>query len=147
MSKKKSKDGFKDIIKEKLGQKTSFSLKEKSKKLSKLEEKEDVDESFFQKEYRIINSGSNIEHVFFRNIPIDKRITTITERGCRVMVAKYPSFYKIYFIKYIILGSKNYPHGGIKVYNQTYDQVQSFYYGSVAIHPTKKDKCKIYGEE
>jgi len=146
MSKKKYKGEFEDIIKERLGEKTNVSLKDKPKKLSKLEEV-DIDESFFQREYRIVNSDSNVEHVFFRNIPVDKRVTAITERGCRVAVAKYPSFYKIYFIKYMVMDSRNYPLGGIKVYNQTYDQVQSFYYDSVAIHPTKKDKCKIYGEE
>ena len=149
MPKKKSKDGFEDLIKEKLGDEPKVSLEKKSPKTKKIfkQESEDSDESFFQKEYRIVNGGSNIEHVFFKNIPSDKRITAITERGCRVVVAKYPSFYKIYFIRYIVEGSQNYPHGGIKVYNQTYDQVQSFYYDSVAIHPTKKDKCKIYGEE
>lgn len=76
-------------------------------------------------------------------IPEDRRITKETDIGSRVIVAKYPMFYKIYFVEYIDAGKPHFPHGGIKVYNATYDQTQYFYYESVAMHPTKKEKYRV----
>lgn len=128
---KKSKDEFKNLITEKLG-------KSKSKQV------EEINESTYSVYIKIFNNESRVQHEVFSNVPEDKKISVLTEKGTRVVVAKYPSFYKIYFIEYIESGVPSYPRGGIKVYNQTFEQVQSFYYESVAIHPTKKDKCKIF---
>lgn len=130
---KKSKDTFKDLITEKLG----------NSKKQKIEENDEKSYSIFSK---IFNAESRIDHEVFSNVPQDKKIDIYTEKGTRVVVAKYPPFYKIYFIEFIEVGRPSYPRGGIKVYNQTFDQVQSFYYESVAIHPTKKDKCKVYDQ-
>lgn len=127
---KKSKNTFKELITEKL-------------RNSKKQEIEEKSYSVFSK---IFNAESRIDHEIFLNVPHDKKIDIFTEKGTRVIVAKYPASYKIYLIEFIEVGRPSYPRGGIKVYNQTFDQVQSFYYESVAIHPTKKDKCKIYEE-
>lgn len=132
MPKNKSKDKFEELINEKLGN---------SKKKS---EGEDLNESSYLIRSKIFNNESRIHHNVFYNVPDDKKINIFTEKGIRVTVAKYPSYYKIYFVEYIEPGRQSYPRGGIKVYNQTYEQYQSFYYESVALHPTKKDKCKIY---
>lgn len=126
---KKSKDKFKELIKEKFG---------KSKK------NEEINELTYSVYSKVFNNESRTYHEVFLNVPENKRINTFTEKGTRVVVAKYPSFYKIYFIEYIESGMPFYPRGGIKVYNQTFEQVQSFYYESVAIHPSKNDKCKIF---
>lgn len=130
---KKSKDTFKELIADKLG----------NSKKQKIEENDEKSYSVYSK---IFNHESRIDHEVFLNVPHDKKIDIFTEKGTRVVVAKYPAFYKIYFIEYIEPGRQSYPRGGIKVYNQTFEQIQSFYYESVAIHPTKKDKCKIYEE-
>lgn len=127
---KKSKDEFKNLITEKLG-------KSKPKKI------EEINESAYSVYSSVINAESGNHHKVFFNVPENKKINILTEKGTRVVVAKYPSFYKIYLIEYIEVGMPYYPRGGIKVYNQTFDQVQSFYYESVAIHPTKKDRYKV----
>lgn len=86
---------------------------------------------------------SSIEFEIYYNIPVERRITKDTDIGSRVVVAKYPLFYKIYFIEYIDAGKPHFPVGGIKVYNATFEQTQYFYYDSVALHPTKKDKYRV----
>lgn len=102
-------------------------------------EEEDVGYRIYWKKYE----NGLTSHAVYYNIPEDNKITKFTEKGTRVIVARYPGFYKIYFLEYLEIGQKDYPRGGIKVYNQTQDQVQSFYYESVAVHPTKKDKYKV----
>lgn len=86
---------------------------------------------------------SSIFHELYHNIPVERRITKNTDIGSRVIVAKYPAFYKIYFMEYIDVGKPHFPLGGIKVYNVTFEQTQYFYYDSVALHPTKKDKYRV----
>jgi hypothetical protein len=95
---------------------------------------------------RIIYSSKELSRSTFScyaHIPAERRITKDTDIGSRVIVAKYPAFYKIYFMEYIDAGQPHFPHGGIKVYNATYEQAQYFYYESVAIHPTKHDKYRV----
>ena len=128
---KKSKDTFKELVTEKLGN-------------SKKQKIEEIDEKAYSIYSKIFNHESRIDHEVFLNVPHDKKIDIFTEKGTRVVVAKYPTYYKIYLIEFIEVGRPSYPRGGIKVYNQTFDQVQSFYYESVAVHPTKKDKCRIH---
>jgi hypothetical protein len=84
---------------------------------------------------KIINPESNTSHDVFIHVDDKQRVTEATQKGRRVLVARYPDFYKIYFFKYIPAGHEHYPFGGIKVWNVTYDQFQSFYFDSVALHP------------
>lgn len=79
----------------------------------------------------------------YQIIPEDRSVTKQTDIGSRVIVAKYPMFYKIYFMEYIDVGKPHFPFGGIKVYNLTFEQTQYFYYDSVALHPNKKDKYRV----
>jgi hypothetical protein len=122
----------------------------KKKKVSTSKKIEISEEELEQKEitnvFKPINKvfpPSTVCHLVFSNIPSDKKISRDTDTGSRVIVAKYPNFYKIYFVEYIEAGKPSFPRGGVKVYNQTFDQMQYFYYESVALHPTKKEKCRI----
>ncbi len=107
---------------------------------------EELEQTEITNVFRPINKvfpPSTVCHLVFANIPSDKKISKDTDTGSRVIVAKYPTFYKIYFVEYIDAGKPSFPRGGVKVYNQTFDQMQYFYYESVALHPTKKEKCRI----
>lgn len=90
-----------------------------------------------------IYSSSNIEFQIYQNIPSDRKITKLTDVGSRVIVAKYPNFYKMYFMEYIDVGKRHFPNGAIKIYNVTFEQTQYFYYDAVALHPAKKDKYRV----
>jgi hypothetical protein len=163
MARPKKKGDFKDIITKKLKgndvKEVASSISKKvekqikSKKVSKSSVKKvevpkkteiEVEESF--SDLQIISKSfppSSIFHEVYHNIPVERRITKHTDIGSRVIVAKYPVFYKIYFMEYIDVGKPHFPLGGIKVYNVTFEQTQYFYYDSVALHPTKKDKYRV----
>ena len=149
MGRPKKKGDFEDIIKSKLNNEEVAPLSKREKKsvtkkisLSE-EEAEDLELvgqfKTIQKRY----PPSETDYIVFMSIPEDKRVTKSTDIGSRVIVAKYPFFYKIYFMEYIEKGKTFFPNGGIKCYNSTFDQLQYFPYDSVAIHPTKKDKYKV----
>lgn len=113
------------------------------KKTVEIEDDENVDLS---KQFQIIQKRyplSDIDYTVFSNVPNQYKISKDTDVGLRVVVAKYPAFYKIYFMQYIDAGAKHFPNGGIKVYNSTFDQTQYHRYESVALHPTKKDKYRV----
>jgi hypothetical protein len=117
----------------------------KVKKLSKAEETE-LEDDIIGKSFKIIPVSfppSTIEYDSFYNIPKENIVTKNTDLGTRVIVAKYPAFYKIYLIKYHEKGTPFYPNGGVEVYNSTFDMKQSFPLQSVAVHPTKKDKYRV----
>jgi len=114
---------------------------EKKTELSEEDEAKQISTQFHVIERRY--PPSDINYTVFSKIPKDKVITKETEVGTRVIVAKYPFFYKIYFIEYMEKGTKYFPNGGIKCYNSTFDQTQCFPYDSVALHPTKKDKYRV----
>lgn len=99
----------------------------------KKEKKEKL--SFFERRHHTFNSESGTTHEIFVNITDNQRITPTTEKGVRVLVARYPDFYKLYFYQYMPPNSPSYPRGGIKVWNATYEQMQCFYFESVALHP------------
>jgi hypothetical protein len=128
-------------VKVKKPEKVIVSKQSTTKKSESLEESEEL-----LSDLRVVSkskptSCTDFECYFY--IPEDRLITKNTDIGSRVIVAKYPLFYKIYFMEYIDIGKKYFPHGAIKVYNATFDQTQYFYYESVAIHPTKKDKYRV----
>lgn len=148
MGRPKKKGDFKDIIKAKLTDAEVAPLSKKEKKpaakqpiLSEEDEAKELAAQFkiAQRRYPL----SDTAYTVFASIPEDKRISKDTEVGSRVIVAKYPFFYKIYFIEYFEKGVPYFPNGGIKCYNSTFDQMQCFPYDSVAIHPTKKDKYRV----
>jgi hypothetical protein len=93
---------------------------------------------YYDRKNQVFNPESGIVHVVFVNVADHQKVSDSTERGTRVLVARYPDFYKIYFSRYIPVGSDSYPRGGVMVYNATDDQYQCFYFESVAIHPTQK---------
>jgi hypothetical protein len=144
-----SNEDFKSKLAKKLGIKSeqpeTKSVVKPVRKLTKTEETE-LEDEIVGKAFRTINKifpHSTVEHIIFDSIPAENKITRDTDIGTRVIVAKYPSFYKIYFMKYHDAGTKFYPNGGIEVYNSTYDLKQSFPLQSVAVHPTKKDKYRV----
>lgn len=139
MARKKSKNEFKNLITSKLNF-TNDEDSSKEKKISNEDENVLVGNIF--KPVTKAFPPSIVEHSIYSNIPSDKRVDKFTDIGTRIIVAMYPAFYKLYFMKYIEAGIPCFPRGGIKVYNCTYDQVQYFYYESVAVHPTKKDKYR-----
>lgn len=169
MARPKKKSDYKDIITKKLKGSDvkivapSTPKKIESKKVKKLTKPKKITESVVKsdtkpKKIEDVESDesisdlkvvsqffkhSGIEFEIYKNIPVERRITKNTDIGSRVIVAKYPIFYKIYFMEYIDAGKPHFPVGGIKVYNATFEQTQYFYYDSVALHPTKKDKYRV----
>lgn len=109
----------------------------------KKEEKIKLD--YFERRNKSINPDSPVTHAVFVDVTEVQQVTENTEKGTRVLVAKYPDFYKIYFHSYIHPGTKSFPRGGIKVWNANQDQMQCFYFESVAIHP-EGGKYKFYGD-
>jgi hypothetical protein len=113
-------------------------------KQSKINEKGDL--FYPERGEKIFNVVSSVSHYVFLNTPDNQKITPSTEHGVRVLVAKYPDFHKIYFCKYIYQHTDNFPFGGIKVWNSEVDQMQYFYYDSVALHPSGGSH-RIYDKE
>jgi hypothetical protein len=145
MGRPKKSDDLKKIIKSKLNLvDSSKEISSKPKKEKKISEEEEAVE--IQDKFRVVQRSyppSSVDYSVYYTIPKEYKIDSFTEVGSRVIVAKYPIFYKIYLIKYIEAGVPHFPRGGIKVYNTEYDQIQYHGYDSVALHPTKKDKYRI----
>lgn len=153
MARKKNNGDFKETIvaklkcsdKKEVALSTPKKVETQKKVISKKSElTEDAEELF--SDLRVVFSAKQLSCTDFQcysYIPEDRRITKHTDVGSRVIVAKYPMFYKIYFMEYIDVGKPHFPHGGIKIYNATFEQTQYFYYESVALHPTKKDKYRV----
>lgn len=102
--------------------------------------KDQPEMSFYERRKQVFNPQSDLTHEVFINVAEHQKITDKTEKGVRVLVARYPDFYKIYFHSYLPVGSNSYPRGGVKVFNSTMDQFQCFYFESVALHPNQKIK-------
>lgn len=86
---------------------------------------------------------SGIDHVIFVNVPENQKIKIDSEVGIRILVARYPDFYKCYLSKCFKPGDQGWPKGGVKVWNATNEQMQCFYYDSVALHPDG-DRHRFY---
>jgi hypothetical protein len=99
----------------------------------KKEEKVKLD--YFERRKKLINPDSACAHDIFVDVNEHQQVTEKTEQGIRVLVARYPDFYKIYFHSYLQPGTPSFPRGGVRVWNATHDQMQYFYFESVAIHP------------
>jgi len=99
-----------------------------------------IEKSFNHKEYcdrasKVFSPISMMKHVIFLGIKEYQKVIESTPIGSRLAVAKYPNFYKLYLYSYHSPGEPSYPRGGVKVWNETDRQMQSFYLESVAIHP------------
>ena len=101
---------------------------------------------FFERQKKIVDTQSDLKHDIFINISEHQKVTDKTEKGTRVLIAKYPDFHKIYLYKYMPPGSDGYPRGGVIVWNSICEQMQSFYLESVAIHPSG-GQHKFYKKE
>jgi hypothetical protein len=84
---------------------------------------------------KTFGTQTNVDHSVFAGIADGEKIGPDTPKGTRVLVAKYPDNYKLYLYEYVNPGSPSYPRGGVKIWNATFGQMQSFYLESVLIHP------------
>ena len=90
---------------------------------------------YFKSVQRPVTKTSNTEHWIFFEVNDESKVDRFTSKGTRVLVAKYPDYYKLYLYKTHIPDELGWPIGGVTIYNATDDVIQSFYYDSVAIHP------------
>ena len=106
----------------------------KSKKI--VQEVEDGGGSKYYKcVQRVVNLKSTVTHWVFHDVDSQHKVDILTPKGTRLLVARYPDFYKIYLYKTHSAGEPSWPNGGVMVYNANYETMQYFYYDSVAIHP------------
>ena len=94
----------------------------------------DTDKSILRRVERYCPSKSFLYECFDK-IPKDKLIDKFTSPGTRVLVAKYPDYYKLFFLKYHEAGERYYPNGGIEVWNANEECKTAFFVDSVALHP------------
>lgn len=112
------------------------SLPKKTRKVKKVEViNDDGHSKYYKCVQRAVSKNSSTEHWIFLDVDGSHRVDNLTMKGTRVLVARYPDFYKIYLYKTHISGEPSWPNGGVTVYNATYETMQCFYYDSVAIHP------------
>jgi hypothetical protein len=130
----KSKSKTKEEIKPKKIEVKKPSKTAKTKKI--VQEVEDGGGSKYYKcVQRVVSSVSNVTHWVFNDVDEPHKVDFFTQKGTRLLVARYPDFYKIYLYKTHRAGEPSWPNGGVMVYNANYETMQYFYYDSVAIHP------------
>jgi|LauGreDrversion4_2_1035121.scaffolds.fasta_scaffold27942_6 hypothetical protein len=130
----KSKSKTKEEIKPKKIEVKKPSKTVKTKKI--VQEVEDGGGSKYYKcVQRVVSSVSNVTHWVFNDVDEPHKVDFFTQKGTRLLVARYPDFYKIYLYKTHRAGEPSWPNGGVMVYNANYETMQYFYYDSVAIHP------------
>ena len=123
-----------DIVKK---EKTKPEIKpDKKKKKKKKQEHIDEEKStYFKIGKRVHNPETGVLLDVYLNVDKDHVVNQFTSPGTRVLVARYPDFYKMYLYKTHVIGAPHFPMGGVTVYNATYEMMQDFSYESVAIHP------------
>ena len=128
MPKKKSttKDPFKSVVSEALG--------EKPKHRGRKPKDPELIPEYYDRKYAVF-SPSGSSHLIFTGVKLCQQVNENTLIGTRVLVARYPNFYKIYLYSFHKPGELTFPRGGVKVWNANDHQVQSFYNESVALHP------------
>lgn len=137
----KTKSPKKEVVKkvaekvEDVPVKTATDKSPKKKKLKKLSAVEGEKSSYFKSVTRVINPSSGLSLDVYINVDSDHRVDKLTPKGTRILVARYPDFYKIYLYKTHSAGDPHFPYGGVTAYNTTYEMFQCFSYESVAIHP------------
>jgi hypothetical protein len=90
---------------------------------------------YFKSTQRTVRKSSSTEHWIFLDVNDENKVDRFTLKGTRVLVAKYPDYYKLYLYKTHTPDEMSWPIGGVTIYNATDDVMQSFYYESVVIHP------------
>jgi len=106
----------------------------KVKKKAKTIKESDESNRYYKSIPKIIGTNGTIFEVFI-NVDKDNVVNEITPKGTRVLVAKYPDFYKLYLYKTHRVGDPCFPNGGVTVYNTSYEMMQCYHYESTAIHP------------
>jgi len=137
MTKKKSAnsddaESFKSSIENVLNEECSDSVN--TRKRGRKPNKPEETNQYYNRTEKVFNT-SGTTHTIFINVNENQKVTSDTSVGIRVLVARYPDFYKIYLYDYHNPGEPSYPHGGVRVWNEAFGQIQAFYYDSVAIHP------------
>ena len=127
--KNKKEDAFKASMAEKLG------ISETPKKKGRKPKDPALVKEFYDRSTRIFNPESAVVHSVFIGVKDSQKVKEDTPIGTRLLIARYPDFYKLYLFDYKLVGTPHYPYGGVKVWNATLGQMQSFYYESSAIHP------------
>jgi len=95
---------------------------------------EEIKEYYERKEV-VFNPSSGTSHQVFTGVKLCQQINETTQMGTRVLVARYPNFYRLYLYSFHKPGEPTFPRGGIKIWNSNFHQIQYFYQESVAIHP------------
>lgn len=121
---------FKESVSDALNNEEVVDTKKKGRKPKAPEENKE----YYDRADKVF-SASGTTHKVFLNVKDAQKIDFFTPIGTRVLVARYPDFYKLYLYAYHRPGEVSYPLGGIRVWNEVHGQVQAFYYESVAIHP------------
>lgn len=98
---------------------------------------------YYERTTKVFNTESGSSHPVFVDVKPCQQIDENTPHGVRVLVAKYPNFYKIYFHSFYPPGEPGFPRGGVKVWNTNIHKMQTFYSESVAIHPDDKSIYKF----
>ena len=116
-------------------QKQTDKEKPVQKKKSYTSASDDAHSKYYTCIQKPVTKSSMTEHWVYLNVDKESVVDSLTQKGTRLLVARYPDFYKIYLYKTHIPGESSWPNGGVTVYNSNYEMLQSFYYDSVAIHP------------
>jgi len=105
-------------------------VKKKAKKITESDESN----RYYKSIPKIIGTNGTIFEVFI-NVDKNNVVNEITPKGTRVLVAKYPDFYKLYLYNTHRVGELCFPNGGVTIYNTVYEMMQCFHYESVVVHP------------
>jgi len=125
-----SVDDLKSTVSDSLTEETVVDTRKKGRKPKEPEE----EKQYYERIEKIFSNGGT-GHKIFVGVKDNQKVDIFTPIGTRVLVARYPDFYKMYLYAYHQIGEPCYPYGGIRVWNEAFGQVQAFYYESVAIHP------------
>lgn len=80
------------------------------------------------------------------NVPDERRVTS-NHVGKRVHVAKYsPTMYTV-LSAYYEPGEKGFPEGGVRVWNEKFEQGECYTFDSVIIHDSELKKIKVNGNK
>jgi len=108
--------------------------KSKVKVKKKIDSSEESRSSYYKTAYKSVSS-STIQHWVYTDVDTHNTVNSLTPKGTRLLVARYPDFYKVFLYKTHSSGEPSWPNGGVEVYNSNYETMQYFYFDSVAIHP------------
>lgn len=92
---------------------------------------------YFKRIGKVVSHGActGMTLIHFENVPMESQIQNFTEIGIRVLVAKYPDFYKIYFKRFFVTGDENHRQDAVEVYNANEERCECHYADQVALHP------------